>query len=69
MENQRIEAWWSKFREGRGGCILWMNLFKDLRYTGFNRDDYLTKECLKFYNSTRTTSRGRTLEHSPYSAT
>ena len=30
-----------------------MNLFKDLRDTGFYRDDYLTKECLKFYNSTR----------------
>ena len=44
--NQRIEAWWSKFREGGGGW--WMNLFKDLRDTGFYRDDYLTKECLKF---------------------
>ena len=44
--NQRIEAWWSKFREGGGGW--WMNLFKDLRDTGFYKDDYLTKECLKF---------------------
>ena len=44
--NQRIEAWWSKFREGGGGW--WMNLFKDPRDTGFYRDDYLTKECLKF---------------------
>ena len=44
--NQRIEAWWSKFREGGGGW--WMNIFKDLRDTGFYRDDYLTKECLKF---------------------
>ena len=44
--NQRIEAWWSKFREGGGGW--WMNLFKDLRDTGFYRDDCLIKECLKF---------------------
>ena len=44
--NQRIEAWWSKFREGGGAW--WMNLFKDLRDTGFYRDDCLIKECLKF---------------------
>ena len=44
--NQRIEAWWSKFREGAGGW--WMNLFRDLRDAGFNRDDCLIKECLKF---------------------
>ena len=25
-----------------------MNLFKDLRDTGFYKDDYLTKECLRF---------------------
>jgi len=45
--NQRIEAWWSKLREGGGGW--WVNLFKDLRDSGEFRDDYLTKECLKFY--------------------
>lgn len=44
--NQRIEAWWSKLREGGGGW--WINLFKDLRDSGIYRDDYLTKECLKF---------------------
>ena len=26
----------------------WVNLFKDLRDSGIYRDDYLTKECLKF---------------------
>ena len=25
-----------------------MNLFKDLRDAGFHRDDYLSKECLRF---------------------
>ena len=44
--NQRIEAWWSKFREGGGGW--WINLFKDLRDSGVYREDYLSKECLKF---------------------
>ena len=44
--NQRIEAWWSKLREGGGGW--WINLFKDLRDSVIYRDDYLTKECLKF---------------------
>ena len=44
--NQRIEAWWSKFREGGGGW--WINLFKDLRDSGVYRDDHLNKECLKF---------------------
>ena len=44
--NQRIEAWWSKLREGGGAS--WINLFKDLRDSGVFRDDYLTKECLKF---------------------
>lgn len=44
--NQRIEAWWSKFREGAGGW--WINLFKDLRDCGISRDNYLHNECLKF---------------------
>ena len=44
--NQRIEAWWSKFREGGGGW--WVNLFKDLRDLGQFDDTYLNKECLKF---------------------
>ncbi|KAJ7322020.1 hypothetical protein OS493_033416 [Desmophyllum pertusum] len=44
--NQRIESWWSKFQKGGGGW--WINLFKDLRDCGLYRDDYLTKECLKF---------------------
>ena len=43
-ENQRIEAWWSKFREGGGGW--WINLLKDLHDSGFYHDDYLATECL-----------------------
>ena len=45
--NQRIEAYWSKLRQGGGGC--WMNLFKDFRDSGVFLDvDPLLKECLKF---------------------
>lgn len=45
--NQRIEAWWSKFREGGGGW--WINFFKDLRDCGLYHDDYLVTECLIFF--------------------
>ncbi|EDO30927.1 predicted protein [Nematostella vectensis] len=45
--NQRIEAWWSKLRDGGGGW--WINLFKDMRDSGiYNDDDCLANECLKF---------------------
>ena len=44
--NQRIEAWWSKLREGGGGW--WINLFKDLCDSGNFRETRLHKECLKF---------------------
>ena len=44
--NQHIEAWWSKFREGEGGC--WINFFKDLRDCGLYHKDYLATECLRF---------------------
>ena len=44
--NQRIEAWWSKLREGGGGW--WINLFKDLRDSGNFDETRLHKECLKF---------------------
>ena len=45
--NQRIEAYWSKLRQGGGGW--WMNLFKDLRDSSVFLDaDPLHKECLKF---------------------
>ena len=44
--NQRIEAWWSKVREGAGGW--WVNFFKDLRDLGLFNGDYLHKQCLKF---------------------
>ena len=42
--NQRIEAWWSKFREGGGGW--WIN--KDLHDAGFYTANHLNKACLKF---------------------
>ena len=43
---QRIEAYWSKLRQGGGGW--WMNFFQDLRDSGvFLDDDPLNKECLK----------------------
>ena len=45
--NQRIEAWWSKFRKGGGGW--WINFFKDLRDCGLYHDDYLVTECLRFF--------------------
>ena len=44
--NQRIESWWSKLREGGGGW--WMNFFKDIRDSGFNLDDPVISEFLKF---------------------
>ena len=44
--NQRIEAWWSKFRERGGGW--WVNLFKDLRDAGLYTANHLNRECLKF---------------------
>ena len=44
--NQRIEAWWSKVREGAGGW--WVNLFKDLRDLGLFTRHYLHTQCLKF---------------------
>ena len=45
--NQRIEAFWSKLRQGCGGW--WMNFFKDLRDSGTYKDyDLLHRECLKF---------------------
>lgn len=44
--NQRIEAWWSKVREGAGGW--WVNLLKDLCDLGLFTRDYLHTECLKF---------------------
>ena len=46
--NQRIEAWWSKFREGGGGWW-WINFFKDLRDCGLYHDDYLATKCLRFF--------------------
>ena len=46
--NQRIEAWWSKFREGGGGW--WMNLFKDLRDTGFRCKCSNSKKTIVNYN-------------------
>ena len=46
--NQRIEAWWSKFREGGGGWW-WINFFKDLRDCGLYHDDYLATECLRIF--------------------
>lgn len=45
--NQRIEAWWSKFRQGGGGW--WINFFKDLCDCGLYHDDYLVTECLIFF--------------------
>ena len=45
--NQRVEVYWSKLKQGGGGC--WMNLFKDLRDSGVFLDaDPLHKECLRF---------------------
>ena len=44
--NQRIEAWWSKVREGAGGW--WVNFFKDLRDRGLYTREPLDTECLKF---------------------
>lgn len=45
--NQRIEAWWSKLRDGGGGW--WINMFKDLRDSGIYEDgDNLLDECVKF---------------------
>ena len=44
--NQRIEAWWSKFRDGGGGW--WLNVFKDLRDSGLYTGDSLATSCLKF---------------------
>ena len=45
--NQRVEAYWSKLKQGGGGW--WMNLFEDLRDSGVFLDaDPLHKECLKF---------------------
>ena len=44
--NQRIEAWWSKLREGGGGW--WINLFKDLRNSRNFDETRVHKECLKF---------------------
>ena len=44
--NQNIESWWSKLREGGGGW--WMNFFKDIRDSGFNLDDPVISEFLKF---------------------
>jgi hypothetical protein len=44
--NQRIEAFWSKLKQGAGGW--WVNFFKDLRDSGIYRDhDQLHRECLK----------------------
>lgn len=44
--NQRIEAFWSKFKQGGGGW--WVNFFKDLRDSGTYRDhDPLHRECIK----------------------
>ena len=44
--NQRIEAFWSKLRQGGGGW--WINYFKDLKDCGiFNDSDPLHGECLK----------------------
>ena len=48
-ENQRIEAWWSKFREGGGGW--WINLLKDLHDSGLYHDDYLATECLRLIDT------------------
>lgn len=48
-ENQRIEAWWSKFREGGGGW--WINLLKDLHDCGLYHDDYLVTECLRLIDT------------------
>ena len=39
--NQRIEAWWSKFREGGGGW--WINFFRDLRDCGLYHDDLVVE--------------------------
>ena len=45
--NQRIEAWWSKLRDGGGGW--WINMLKDLRDSGIYTDgDIVLNECLKF---------------------
>ena len=45
--NQRIEAFWSKLRQGGGGW--WINFFKDLRDSGTYRDHCpVHRECLKF---------------------
>ncbi len=44
--NQRIEAFWSKLKQGGGGW--WVNFFKDLRDSGIYRDhDPLHRECLE----------------------
>ena len=44
--NQRIEAFWSKLKQGCGGW--WINFFKDLRDSGVYRDhDEVHKECLR----------------------
>ena len=44
--NQRIEAFWSKLKQGAGGW--WVNFFKDLRDSGIYQDhDPLHRECLK----------------------
>ena len=44
--NQRIEAFWSKLKQGAGGW--WVHFFKDLRDSGIYRDhDQLHRECLK----------------------
>lgn len=48
-ENQRIQAWWSKFWEGGGGW--WINLRKDLHDCGLYHDDYLATECLRLIDT------------------
>ena len=48
-ENQCIEAWWSKFREGGGGW--WINLLKDLHDCGLYHYDYLATECLRLIDT------------------
>ena len=44
--NQRIEAFWSKLKQGGGGW--WVNFFKDLRDSGIYMDhNPVHRECLK----------------------
>ena len=44
--NQRIEAWWSKFRKGGEGW--WVKLSKDFRGLGHFSKTTLNKEGLEF---------------------